>query len=51
VYRSLAIWAMQLGLDEDVQALLAILEEEKRTDERLSMRAKRMINPDAASCR
>jgi ferritin-like metal-binding protein YciE len=49
VYGSLATWAKQLGLDEDVQALLAILEEEKRTDERLSMLAKRMINPDAAS--
>jgi ferritin-like metal-binding protein YciE len=32
-----------------VQALLAILEEEKRTDERLSALAKRMINPDAAA--
>jgi ferritin-like metal-binding protein YciE len=48
VYGSLATWAKQLGLDEDVQGLLAILEEEKRTDERLSMLAKRMINPDAA---
>jgi ferritin-like metal-binding protein YciE len=48
VYGSLATWAKQLGLDEDVQALLAILEEEKRTDERLSQLAKRMINPDAA---
>jgi ferritin-like metal-binding protein YciE len=49
VYGSLATWAKQLGLDEDLQRLLAILEEEKRTDERLSMLAKRMINPDAAS--
>jgi ferritin-like metal-binding protein YciE len=49
VYGSLATWAKQLGLDEDVQALLAILEEEKRTDERLSRLAKRMINPDAAT--
>ena len=49
MYGSLATWAKQLGLDEDLQALLAILEEEKRTDERLSMLAKRMINPDAAS--
>jgi len=49
VYGSLATWAKQLGLDEDVQALLAILEEEKRTDERLSLLAKRMINPDAAT--
>ena len=49
VYGSLATWAKQLGLDEDVQALLTILEEEKRTDERLSRLAKRMINPDAAT--
>jgi ferritin-like metal-binding protein YciE len=49
VYGSLATWAKQLGLEDDLQALLAILEEEKHTDERLSMLAKRMINPDAAS--
>jgi ferritin-like metal-binding protein YciE len=49
VYGSLATWAKQLGLEEDLQVLLAILEEEKRTDERLSMLAKRMINPDAAA--
>ena len=49
VYGSLATWAKQLGLEDDLQALLAILEEEKRTDERLSMLAKRMINPDAAA--
>jgi ferritin-like metal-binding protein YciE len=48
VYGSLATWAKQLGLKDDLQALLAILEEEKRTDERLSALAKRMINPDAA---
>ncbi len=47
VYGSLATWAKQLGL-EDLQALLAI-QEEKRTDERLSLLAKRMINPDAAA--
>jgi ferritin-like metal-binding protein YciE len=48
VYGSLATWAKQLGLEDDLQALLAILEEEKRTDERLSQLPKRMINPDAA---
>ena len=48
VYGSLATWAKQLGLDEDMQALLAILEE-KRTDERLSRLAKRVVNPDAAA--
>jgi ferritin-like metal-binding protein YciE len=49
VYGSLATWAKQLGLDDDLQALLAILEEEKRTDERLSRLAKRVVNPDAAA--
>jgi ferritin-like metal-binding protein YciE len=49
VYGSLATWAKQLSLDEDLQTLLAILEEEKRTDERLSALAKRMVNPDAAA--
>jgi ferritin-like metal-binding protein YciE len=49
VYGSLATWAKQLGLDEDLQALLAILEEEKRTDERLSTLPKRVVNPDAAA--
>ena len=49
VYGSLATWAKQLGLEEDLQALLAILEEEKRTDERLSRLAKRVVNPDAAA--
>ena len=49
VYGSLATWAKQLGLEEDLQALLDILEEEKRTDERLSTLAKRVVNPDAAA--
>jgi ferritin-like metal-binding protein YciE len=49
VYGSLATWAKQLGLDEDLQALLAILEEEKRTDDKLSTLAKRVVNPDAAA--
>ena len=49
VYGSLATWAKQLGLDEDLQALLGILEEEKRTDDRLSTLAKRVVNPDAAT--
>jgi ferritin-like metal-binding protein YciE len=48
VYGSLATWAKQLGLEDDLQALLAILEE-KRTDERLSRPAKRVVNPDAAA--
>jgi ferritin-like metal-binding protein YciE len=49
VYGSLATWAKQLGLDEDLPALLDILEEEKRTDESLSTLAKRVVNPDAAA--
>jgi ferritin-like metal-binding protein YciE len=49
VYGSLATWAKQLGLDEDLQVLLDILEEEKRTDESLSTLAKRVVNPDAAA--
>lgn len=49
VYGSLATWAKQLGLDDDLQALLGILEEEKRTDDKLSTLAKRVVNPDAAT--
>ena len=49
VYGTLATWAKQLGLDEDERTLHAILEEEKRTDERLSGLAKQLVNPDAAS--
>ena len=48
VYGSLATWAKQLGLEDDLQALLAILEEE-RTDERLSRLGKRVVNPDAVA--
>jgi len=48
VYGSLATWAKQLGLQEDLQALHAILDEEKRTDDKLSTLAKRVVNPDAA---
>lgn len=49
VYGTLATWAKQLGFDEDLQALHAILDEEKRTDEKLTGLAKRVVNPDAAS--
>ncbi|WP_046867227.1 ferritin-like domain-containing protein [Microvirga massiliensis] len=49
VYGTLATWAKQLGLDEDLRTLLAILEEEKRTDEKLTDLAKQVVNPDAAS--
>jgi ferritin-like metal-binding protein YciE len=37
------------GHPELKQGIQTHLEEEKRTDERLSMLAKRMINPDAAA--
>jgi ferritin-like metal-binding protein YciE len=49
VYGTLATWAKQLGLDEDQRALHAILDEEKRADEKLTGLAKRIVNPDAAS--
>ncbi len=49
VYGSLATWAKQLGLDEDLPALLDILEEEKRTDDKLTTLAKNVVNPDAAA--
>lgn len=49
VYGSLATWAKQLGLEQDMNALLGVLEEEKRADERLSALAKRVVNPDAAA--
>src|SRR3954470_21820769 len=49
VYGTLATWAKQLGLDEDQRTLHAILDEEKRTDDKLTQLAKRVINPEAAS--
>lgn len=48
VYGTMATWAKQLGLDDDLQTLLAILDEEKRTDQRLSELAKQAINPEAS---
>ena len=48
VYGTMATWAKQLGLNDDLQTLLVILEEEKRTDQKLSELAKRVINPDAS---
>lgn len=47
-YGTVACWAKQLGLDEDVQALVSILEEEKRADEKLTQIAKSAVNPQAA---
>lgn len=48
VYGTLASWAKQLGLDEDQRTLHAILDEEKRADEKLTNLAKHVINPEAA---
>ena len=48
VYGTLATWAKQLGLDEDLRTLHAILQEEKRADERLTELAERIVNPEAA---
>lgn len=47
VYGTLAAWAKQLGLNEDLDELLSILEEEKAADERLTTLAKRQVNPHA----
>jgi hypothetical protein len=49
IYGTLATWAKQLSLDEDVRTLHAILDEEKRADEKLTGLAKQVINPDAAT--
>lgn len=49
VYGTMATWAKQLGLDDDLQVLLAILDEEKRADQKLSELAKQAINPEASS--
>ncbi|WP_349370645.1 DUF892 family protein [Salinarimonas sp.] len=47
-YGSLATWAKQLGFQEDLDQLLAILDEEKRADETLTDLAKSVVNPSAA---
>lgn len=51
VYGTLATWAKQLGLDEDLKDLLGILDEEKTADAKLTALAKRDINPEAAGAR
>jgi ferritin-like metal-binding protein YciE len=48
VYGTLATWAKQLGLEEDLRVLHAILEEEKEADEKLTIIAKQAVNPEAA---
>ncbi len=47
-YGTLACWAKQLGLKDDLETLLSILEEEKAADGKLSELAKREVNPEAA---
>jgi ferritin-like metal-binding protein YciE len=48
VYGTLATWARQLGLDDDARVLHAILQEEKRADEKLSQLAEQGVNREAA---
>jgi len=49
VYGTLATWAKQLGLNEDLAELRAILDQGKAADDELSALAKRYVNPSAAS--
>ena len=49
VYGTLAAWAKQLGFAEDERTLHDILEEEKRTDEKLTGLAEQIINKEAAA--
>jgi len=48
-YGTVATYAKGLGLDEDLQVLLATLEEEKEADSRLTDLAKDTVNRDAAA--
>jgi ferritin-like metal-binding protein YciE len=48
VYGTLSTWAKQLGLQEDLRTLHAILEQEKQADEKLTSLAKEAVNPAAA---
>lgn len=47
-YGTARAWAAQLGRTGDVAVLEEILEQEKRTDARLTSLAERMVNPQAA---
>ena len=47
VYGTPATWAKQLGLHDDMDALLEILEEEKNADSKLTALAKREVNREA----
>lgn len=48
-YGSVVAFAKQLGLDEEAKILHETLEEEKETDGRLTVLAKNVANPEAAS--
>jgi ferritin-like metal-binding protein YciE len=48
VYGTLATWAKQLGLDDDVRALHGIMEQEKHADDELTSLAKSTVNPHAS---
>jgi len=48
VYGTLATWAKQLGLNDDMEVLLGILDEEKTANDKLSHIAKADANPRAA---
>jgi ferritin-like metal-binding protein YciE len=48
VYGTLATWARQLGLHDDARVLHAILQEERRADEKLSRLAEQGVNREAA---
>ena len=47
-YGTVATFAKQLGRTEDLPLLLQSLEDEKATDEKLTMIAESVVNPDAA---
>jgi ferritin-like metal-binding protein YciE len=49
IYGTLATWADQLGLDEDLFILHAILDEERRADEKLTAIAKQAVNREAVA--
>ncbi len=47
VYGTLATWAKQLGLDDDLKMLHGILQQEKHADDALTSLARSSVNPQA----
>jgi ferritin-like metal-binding protein YciE len=47
IYGTLATWAKQLGLQQDLQTLHEILDQEKQADTKLTDLAKANVNPTA----